>query len=204
MKWPLREDQAVRRTKRAAGGLGQIIMNPTETRMYKKLTTASLLVSGILTSAVMAQNPPPAPHDQPLGSVDPGQASPQFMTGQGLDAMRVSDLIGQAVFGPDNNSLGTVDDVVLDRSGTVAGLVIQIGGVLRIGDRKVAVPSHAVQVDPANTTTTGTVPTVPTMTSAAAEQQGRNVSRNKKAFAPDRIRVTIPMDQLATAPSFED
>jgi sporulation protein YlmC with PRC-barrel domain len=171
--------------------------------MYRKLTAASLLVSGILSSTVMAQNPPPAPHDQPLGSVDPGQASPQFMTGQGLDAMRVSDLIGQAVFGPDNNSLGTVDDVVLDRSGSVAGLVVQIGGVLRIGDRKVAVLRHAVQIDPANTPTTGTVPKVGTMMGAAAEQQGRNVSRNKKAFAPDRIRVTIPMDQLAAAPSFE-
>jgi sporulation protein YlmC with PRC-barrel domain len=204
MKWPLQQDQAVRRTKRAAECLGQIDVKPSETRMYKKLTAASLLVSGILTSTVMAQNPPPVPHNQPLGSVDPGQASPQFMTGQGLDAMRVSDLIGQAVFGPDNNSLGTVDDVVLDRSGTVAALIVQIGGVLRIGDRKVAVPRHAVQIDPANTTTTGTVPKVGTMTGVAAEQQGRNVSRNKKAFAPDRIRVTIPMDQLATAPSFED
>ena len=172
--------------------------------MYKKLTAASLLLSGILTSPVMAQNPPSAPRDQPLGSVDPGQATPQFMTGQGLNVMRVSDLIGQAVFGPDNNSLGTVDDVVLNRNGTVAGLVIQIGGVLRIGDRKVVVPRQAVQVDPADTSTTGTVPTVGTMTGAAAEQQGRNVSRNKKAFAPDRIRVTIPMDQLAAAPSFQD
>jgi sporulation protein YlmC with PRC-barrel domain len=172
--------------------------------MYKMLTAASLLMSGILTSPVMAQNPPPAPHDQPLGSTNSGRATPQFMTGQGLDAMRVSDLIGQAVFGTDNNSLGTVEDVVLDRSGTVAAVIVQIGGVLRIGDRKVAVPRQAVQVDPADTTKTGTVPTVGTMTSAAAEQQGRNVSRNKKAFAPDRIRVTISMDQLAAAPSFED
>ena len=59
-------------------------------------------------------------------------------------ATRVSGLRGTDVIGSDIHRLGTVDDVVLDRNGAVAAVIIGVGGFLGIGEKKVAVPYAAL------------------------------------------------------------
>lgn len=55
-------------------------------------------------------------------------------------ASRVSEIIGTTVIGSDIRRLGEVKDVVLDREGRAAAVVIASGGVLGVGERNVAVP----------------------------------------------------------------
>src|SRR3712207_2181836 len=80
--------------------------------------------------APMAANPAPAP----------GGAPGQFMTQIQPNQVMVSKLIGTTVVGPNNESIGDVNDVVVDRNGRAMAVVIGVGGFLGIGEKDVAVP----------------------------------------------------------------
>jgi hypothetical protein len=67
-----------------------------------------------------------------------------FLTQTPAGATRLAGVIGTEVIGSDIRRLGTIDDVVLDRSGTVAAVVIGTGGFLGLGEKKVAVPYAAL------------------------------------------------------------
>src|SRR6202040_2665834 len=53
--------------------------------------------------------------------------------------MRASKVIGADVYDRDNKKLGDVQDVVLDKSGRVAAVVVNVGGFLGMGTKNVAV-----------------------------------------------------------------
>jgi sporulation protein YlmC with PRC-barrel domain len=63
-----------------------------------------------------------------------------FLTGMPDGAIRISGIRGTEVIGSDIRRLGTIEDVVLDRSGAVTAVVIGTGGLLGVGEKKVAVP----------------------------------------------------------------
>lgn len=50
--------------------------------------------------------------------------------------------------GPDWNDIGEIEDVVLDRSGKMVGVVAEIGGFLDIGDKTVFLPVEDVRLTP--------------------------------------------------------
>jgi sporulation protein YlmC with PRC-barrel domain len=56
------------------------------------------------------------------------------------DEMRASKIIGRNVYGPDDSSIGDVDDLVLDLDGRARQVVVSVGGFLGIGSKRVAVP----------------------------------------------------------------
>jgi sporulation protein YlmC with PRC-barrel domain len=59
-----------------------------------------------------------------------------------------SKIIGAPVYdgtGSDANNLGKVNDLVLDRNGGVAAVVLGVGGFLGIGEKQVAVDFGALQ-----------------------------------------------------------
>jgi len=67
-----------------------------------------------------------------------------FLTQLPAGATRLSGVIGTDVIGSDIRKLGTIEDVVLDRTGSVAAVVIGTGGLLGIGAKRVAVPLAAL------------------------------------------------------------
>ncbi len=66
-----------------------------------------------------------------------------------------SNLIGAAVYGPDDSSLGKIGDVVFDQGGDINGVVINVGGFLGIGAKPVAIDFESLQIrtDANNTVT---------------------------------------------------
>jgi sporulation protein YlmC with PRC-barrel domain len=54
--------------------------------------------------------------------------------------MRASKIIGQNVYGPDDRSLGEIDDLVLGIDGRVKLVIVSVGGFLGFGSKQVAVP----------------------------------------------------------------
>ena len=52
----------------------------------------------------------------------------------------------QSVYDPQDNKIGEVMDVLVDREGKAAALIIGVGGFLGAGENDVAVPFSAVQV----------------------------------------------------------
>jgi sporulation protein YlmC with PRC-barrel domain len=59
---------------------------------------------------------------------------------------RASKLIGSGVVNDKNEKIGTLDDIIIDHSRVMAG-VLQVGGFLGIGSRRVAVPYEDLQID---------------------------------------------------------
>lgn len=78
----------------------------------------------------------------------PKQASTAstFVSRQKPSEWRGSKLIGASVYGPDNESIGDIDDVIVGPEGQVHAVVIGFGGFLGIGEKNVAVPFQALRI----------------------------------------------------------
>ena len=57
----------------------------------------------------------------------------------------VTNYYKQAVYDPKQSKIGDVDDVLVDQSGKITGLVIGVGGFLGAGEKDVIVPFGAVK-----------------------------------------------------------
>jgi sporulation protein YlmC with PRC-barrel domain len=59
-------------------------------------------------------------------------------------------LLGKEVFGADGHEMGLVTNVLIDRDGHPIAVVIDFGGFLGVGTRKIAIDWHLMQFHPGN------------------------------------------------------
>jgi sporulation protein YlmC with PRC-barrel domain len=67
------------------------------------------------------------------------------MTSVPGESTTVTNYYKQAVYDPKQNKIGDIDDVLVDQSGKVTGLVIGVGGFLGAGEKDVIVPFSALK-----------------------------------------------------------
>jgi sporulation protein YlmC with PRC-barrel domain len=63
------------------------------------------------------------------------------------DQMRASKMLGSAVYDVQNRKIGSVKDLVLDRDGQVASVVVDVGAFLGMGGKYVAVSPRDIKTD---------------------------------------------------------
>jgi sporulation protein YlmC with PRC-barrel domain len=63
------------------------------------------------------------------------------------DQIRASKMIGSAVYDLHNRKIGHVKDLVLDRNGQIASVVVDVGAFLGMGGKYVAVALHDFKTD---------------------------------------------------------
>jgi sporulation protein YlmC with PRC-barrel domain len=97
-----------------------------------------------MTAAAVAQTPPASSAGGATATQAPAGAG-QVMTQMPPDLMRGSKLMGVDVYGSDNEKIGDVDEVLLDREGKIRGIIVGVGGFLGIGQKDVAIPYDQVQ-----------------------------------------------------------
>jgi sporulation protein YlmC with PRC-barrel domain len=141
--------------------------------MTKRILTATALAA-VLAVPAFAQQPTTKPDtaDQPPAAASTN-ASAGFMQKQDPAQWRGSKLIGTSVYGPDNKSIGSIDDLIVDGNGQIKAAVIGVGGFLGVGQKDVAVPFSAL-----------------------------HVMRKANSSAIEKITVTYNKDQLKNAPKF--
>jgi sporulation protein YlmC with PRC-barrel domain len=61
------------------------------------------------------------------------------------ESSTVTNYYKQDVYDPKQSKIGKIDDVLVDKSGKVTGLVIGVGGFLGAGEKDVIVPFNAVK-----------------------------------------------------------
>jgi sporulation protein YlmC with PRC-barrel domain len=61
------------------------------------------------------------------------------------ESWTVTNYYKQNVYDPKESKIGTIDDVLVDKSGKVTGLVVGVGGFLGAGEKDVIVPFTAVK-----------------------------------------------------------
>lgn len=91
---------------------------------------------------------------QDTGSMNKGNMAEQdantqpagFMHSQSANEWRASKLIGASVYGPDDKSIGDVNDVLIAKDGRVTAVVVGVGGFLGVGEKNVALPLQALDV----------------------------------------------------------
>src|SRR5579863_294887 len=70
----------------------------------------------------------------------------RMMSAMPTDSVTVTDWYKQSVYDPNNNKIGEVMDVLVDKSGKVTSLIVGVGGFLGVDKKDVAVPFDAVHV----------------------------------------------------------
>ncbi|MEA2987569.1 MAG: hypothetical protein QOG83_280 [Alphaproteobacteria bacterium] len=103
-----------------------------------KLASAALMLVLATTVANAQQNP------SGTQSAPNGQAV-QILTTLPAEAMTITHWYKQSVYDPNDNKIGEVMDVLVDKQGKVDALIVGVGGFLGIGEKDVAVPFTAVQ-----------------------------------------------------------
>ena len=66
------------------------------------------------------------------------------------ESWTVTNYYKQAVYDPKEIKIGDIDDVLIDKSGKITGLVVGVGGFLGVGEKDVIVPFSAVKTTKKN------------------------------------------------------
>lgn len=146
--------------------------------MKRTLTAAALAT--VLAMPAFAQSAPPAGGTTPPSATSTTPATNNaatggqtFLSSQQSTDWRGSKLIGASVYGPDNASIGEINDVIIGTDGKISAVVVGVGGFLGVGQKDVALPFEAI-----------------------------SVTRKADSASIDKITVSYTKDQLNNAPKF--
>jgi sporulation protein YlmC with PRC-barrel domain len=108
-------------------------------------TTMTAAFAALLASSMPMAYAADAPSNAPsaVASALPGVSSNHIMSGQ----IRVTRMDGAAVFDAQGKNIGDIKDIILDRQGKVAAVVLDVGSFLGVGGKFVAVSTTDLKVD---------------------------------------------------------
>jgi sporulation protein YlmC with PRC-barrel domain len=126
---------------------------------------------------------------------------------------RASKLPGVNVYNENNEKIGDISDVIIDKSGKVDTVVLGVGGFLGMGEHYVAVPMEKlkwVNEPVRGSTVSGTAdrPTVGTNNAGAATGEVNRANHPQGAaretnWYPDHAVFNATKDQLKAMPQFK-
>ena len=173
--------------------------------MLKRHLAACLVTSAIVAAPALAQTSPTAPPRAQSGAE-------HFLAQEQPGQWRGSKLVGLNVYGPDNEKVGDINEIIVDQNGKVDAAVIGVGGFLGIGEKDVAVSFSQLKFvnEPRRATTTDRAapanPNAPAGTAANPNPPaGTTTTRSDATMArdyPDHAVINMTRDQLKAAPSF--
>ena len=111
----------------------------------RTLLIAAMLGSTAMTGAALAQETTVTVIDATEQTDTTSQMEGGFITSQAQDQMIASNLMGAAMWGAEDEVIGRVDDLLLDRDGQIIGVIVGIGGFLGIGRRDVAISTDQLE-----------------------------------------------------------
>jgi sporulation protein YlmC with PRC-barrel domain len=120
-------------------------------RSMQRLVSASAAaaLAGLLANPALAQQTPAPEPGSPAGEVvQTGTVAVSQL--KLVNGLRISKLIGAAIYNEANEKIGTVDDLILTSEDKAVVAIIQVGGFLGAGGKLVAVPYHQLQMDKEN------------------------------------------------------
>lgn len=87
-----------------------------------------------------------------------GDSSAPFVAEQAATEWRMNNYIGKPVMNANGEQIGTINDVLFDKSGSISTVAISVGGIMGVGGKLVAVPFSALTYTGANDARVITVP----------------------------------------------
>jgi hypothetical protein len=175
--------------------------------MFAKFMTAGLVGSALLATVAFAQSPT-ATSDR--ANMAPAAASDSAYQGN----WRASKVVGLSVYNDNNESVGSINDLLMDKSGSIKAVVIGVGGFLGVGEHLVAMPLEKIKFvnEPvaytgasAGPNAPGSRPALPTTTGAANTSTAPASATISKPnpWYPDHAVINATKDELKAMPEFK-
>jgi sporulation protein YlmC with PRC-barrel domain len=161
--------------------------------MLAKYMTAGLVGSALLASVAFAQTPT-ATSDR--ASMAPVAASDSSFQGN----WRASKLVGVNVYNDNNEKIGDIQELIVDKSGKVENVVLGVGGFLGMGEHYVAVPMEKLKWVNEPVRTSSTTAPADKSTVGASNRSARAADEN---WYPDHAVFNATKDQLKAMPQFK-
>jgi hypothetical protein len=160
--------------------------------MLSKFLAAAVLGSALIAAPAMAQG---------TMSESKSSAASTNQTATAAGLWQGSKLVGLNVYNDQNEKIGAIKDLMVDKSGNIVSAVIGVGGFLGMGERDVAVKfaelkwsNEPVKSTSSSNTTTTTRP--------ATTGAGATASSGPKTY-PDHAVFNATKDQLKAMPQFD-
>ena len=173
----------------------------------KTLIATALLSTAIVSGAAFAQQATPAERAAPAATAAAASSDKMMLKGK----WRASKLMGLDVYNEANEKLGDVNELILDKDGKVAAVVIGVGGFLGMGEHDIAVTMDKLKFveEPvrtsSSTTTTTTRDTTTGTATAPANSAATTTTRanNANDWTPDHAVMNGNKEQLKALPQFK-
>ena len=175
--------------------------------MFGKFITAGLVGSALLATVAFAQSP--------TATSDRATAAPAAVSDSSFQGnWRASKMVGLSVYNENNESIGSINDMLTDKDGKIKAVVIGVGGFLGVGEHLVAIPYEKVKFvsEPvaytgasANLPAGGNRPASSTTTGAAGTNTGPSAMPASKPnpWYPDHAVFNATKDELKAMPEFK-
>ena len=170
--------------------------------MRSKLLMGGLLASVMLVPALAQSNPPAASASPPA----PAATAPAPAQKAQSDLWRASKLIGLNVYNDKNEKLGDINELLLDKSGKVEGVVIGVGGFLGMGQHDIKVEMAKLKFvdEPVRTSATTTTTTTGAAPSANRPATTTTAVSNDRKWYPDHAVLSgATKEQLKSMTQFK-
>ena len=171
----------------------------------QKLLAAALLSAAVFSAPAYAQSPQPADRAAPAATTTSSQ---EKMALKGN--WRASKLMGLDVYNEANEKLGDINELILDKNGKVAAVVIGIGGFLGMGEHDIAVSMDKLKFMEEPVRTSSTAPattrettTKDTTTGAATTTTTTARTADANDWTPDHAVMSGTKEQLKAMPQFK-
>jgi len=183
---------------------------------------ALAVITTLITTPILAQQavPPAAPGTSVPSA---GPASPSVTAGrlQKTDGgWRSSRIVGVTVYNDTDQSIGTVDDLIVGQDGKINTAVLSVGGFLGIGSKLVRVPYDQLRFEERKPSDTAANPPVGTKLAPPSAGTGAPttapgaITRDMPAVTAPRVatpanvmtRIVLPgasKDSLTSMPKFD-
>jgi sporulation protein YlmC with PRC-barrel domain len=172
--------------------------------MLSKYMTAGLAASALFATVAFAQTPSA---QTPSTNNTPAAASTSNASYQGN--WRTSKVVGLSVYNNNNESIGSINDLLMDKSGNIKAVVIGVGGFLGVGEHLVAVAFDQLKFvnEPVAYTGasngSGSKSTTTTGASSTNTAPGAATSSKPNPWYPDHAVYNATKDQLKSMPEFK-
>jgi len=106
--------------------------------MQRRLTDFTQFSQAERQPALSQSTPQPVPSSTPPGQTK-GESEKEGTPATVVDAQQLESILGKNVISPTGEAMGRIVDIIVDRSGQVRAAIIDFGGFLGVGTRKIAV-----------------------------------------------------------------
>lgn len=174
--------------------------------MFTKSMAAALAGSAMFMGVAFAQTP--------TGTGDRAIMAPVTASDSSFQGdWRTSKVVGLNVYNDNNENVGSINDLLTDKSGNIKAVVLGVGGFLGVGTHLVAVPFDKIRFvnEPvaytgmagASNTGAGKPMSSTTTTGAATKSAGAATGSKPNPWYPDHAVYNATKDELTAMPEFK-